>query len=147
MDVDVGEARVGELLDLLAMLGLARAADDRAGDVLTGERRGRLVEVAWQRQLLAELAFQSRVAPPPPSSPALRQQRKAVSIARSRLSSTQTVSCPYFGLPLPPALSNVLTISLFGEVETSASPTRPASSAAPSAAAATAIGGGSSGIE
>src|SRR4051812_22759807 len=63
MDVHVGEARIGELLDLLAMLGLARAADDRAGDVLTGERGGRLVEVAWQRQLLAELAFQSRVAP------------------------------------------------------------------------------------
>ena len=39
----------------------------------------------------------------------------------------QTVSCPYFGFPLPPESSNVLTISAFGATPMKPSP--PASTA------------------
>lgn len=59
----------------------------------------------------------------------------------SWLFAQHTVSCPYTGLPLPPALRNVFTTFSSGSVLTRASPILPASSEACSPLAATAMNG------
>jgi hypothetical protein len=52
-DVDVLEAGVLELGDLLEVAVAVGPADDHLGDVLLGDVRRRLLEVARQRKLLA----------------------------------------------------------------------------------------------
>ena len=79
-----------------------------------------------------------------PPSPLCRQRRKTVCFASSSLSAQQIRTCPYRG-PSPPASRYCWTVSSLGSVETSASPARPASSAAFGRAAAIAIGIGCSG--
>ena len=63
MHVDVIEARLLERRDRLAMPVGVRSANHSVGDLLAVERGGRLPEVTWQRQLLAEVALQPSVRP------------------------------------------------------------------------------------
>ena len=133
--VDVVEAGVDVLLDRGAVALGIRAADDQLGDLVAAHHLCRLLEVARERQLLAERSSQTCVRPD------LVRRRDRLVLVRG----------PADGQLRKPRLAGAACAVegrdelALGAVATSPSPISPASSAAFGPLAATMISGGSSG--
>ena len=106
-----------------------RAASDLLRGRVGGDQLSDLFEVLRLGQLDPELTGDAGVGPP--------LERLVFRLLLLR----PVAQGPYTGCPSPPASRKAFTSSAFGAVEISASPRRPASSAAAGVDAATAIGG------